>query len=132
MKFCQPHWDALRAAIDARGLTKLVAKDGLAAAARMAREAEGTGGPDDFDPLMSSHFAIINNAMNIVTENAGPRAALSFMGADICPLCELNSLHLRDCQEAECSFSYDNWIERAADDAKAYAEAHLLTGEAGR
>lgn len=134
MQMCQSHWDALRAAIDARGDSRFVGQDGQAARARLIRELEGTDGPDDFDPLMSSMFAIFNNAMDNVARHApsqqeGASAALAFMGADLCPLCELNALHQRDCREEGCTFTYDNWIERAADDAHAYIVAHLVGEE---
>lgn len=130
MKMCQEHWDKLRAAVEQRGDTRFVAADGKTALERTKRELERTDGPDDFDPLMSSNFAIFNNAMETVGRNAGPAAALSFMGADICPLCELNSLHKRDCQDSDCVFTYDDWIDRAADDAHAYIAAHLSGGAA--
>ena len=137
MQMCQPHWDKLRAAIDERGLSALVARDGRAAAERVKREIEGTDGPDDFDPLMSSMWAIFNNATATIEGHApspeeGARAALSFMAADICPLCELNALHERDCREEDCTFSYDGWIGRAADDAAAYASTISTAGAAPR
>lgn len=132
MRMCQPHWDTLRAAIDERGLSRLVAADGKAALERTKREFEGTDGPDDFDPLMSSMWAIFTNAGQTVEKAGGPiegpPAALAFLGADVCPLCELNALHQRDCKDEGCTFTYDDWITRAADDAKDYADKFVLAG----
>lgn len=139
MRMCQPHWDTLRAAIDERGLSQLVAADGEAAARRVQRELEGVDGPDDFDPLMSSMFAIFSNSLDVVasaganvqaSEQEVAAAVLAFNQAEHCPLCELNRLHERDCSQAGCTFTYDDWIDRAADDAKAHAEATVLGGGA--
>ena len=42
MKMCQPHWDQLKEAIDARGMGHLVLKDEAAAEARVKAEVDGT------------------------------------------------------------------------------------------
>lgn len=57
MKICEPHWDLLRKAVDERGMTSLVARDGKAALDNMVAELQG-GAPADFDPLMAlnNHF----------------------------------------------------------------------------
>lgn len=129
MKFCQPHWDALRGEIERRGLSRLVAKGGTAAAERMAREIEGTAGPDDFDPLMAAHNLILNNAMD-VCKRAGASPLVLMMpnedGSDRCPLCFLNERHKEGCEIADCTFSYDDWIQRAAADAERIARATVL------
>jgi hypothetical protein len=44
MKICKTHWEKLRAAIDKRGLTPFVAKDGKAAVKDIATR---LGGKDD-------------------------------------------------------------------------------------
>ena len=113
MKFCQPHWDALRAAIDKRGLTDLVAKGGLAAAENMKAELDGTATLANYDPLMAAHWAIVNN----VNTQGGPEAVLYLLSAeDACPLCYANEQHKLHCHEEGCEFTFDNWVERAADD----------------
>ena len=80
MKFCQPHWDALRRAIDDRGLSHLVARDGAAAAELLRAQAEGEAGPEAYDPLMAAHNMIASWAV----ENGG----LAMLQGDLCPVCE--------------------------------------------
>lgn len=85
MKFCQPHWDELRKAVDDRGLSHLVAGDGQKAFEAMARELEGRPEPGDWDPLMAAHWAITAHALEC--------GGLYLMGEDeqgnqYCPLCE--------------------------------------------
>jgi len=85
MKFCQPHWDELRKAIDDRGLSGLVAGDGIKAAAAMERELKGMSEPGDYDPLMSAHWAITSAALEaggLYLMGDNPE------GAEYCPLCE--------------------------------------------
>jgi hypothetical protein len=131
MRFCQPHWDSLRAAIAARGLSALVADSGDKAAANLASEVEHGRTIDNYDPLMAAHWAIVNNAMDM--------AGLVIMTEDICPLCYLNEQSRASwerglaegmkpgepcpCPDVACAAtfpaepsSYDVWIDRAADD----------------
>lgn len=79
MKFCQPHWDALRTAIESRGLGHLIAANGRDAAARLVAELKGNAEVDDFDPLMSAHNMIVSHAAI-----GGPY----IMFGDYCPVCE--------------------------------------------
>lgn len=81
MKFCQPHWDSLRTAINARGLEYLVAANGRDAHARAVAELEGRGEAADFDPLMTAHNMILSHAMDWV--------GLALFTGDFCPVCEL-------------------------------------------
>lgn len=86
MKFCQPHWDRLRAAIDVRGLSHLVAKDGADCAGRLQRELrEGKPIVDEYDPLMSCHWMIFNEALR-----QGGMGLLGTPpeGGSYCPICE--------------------------------------------
>lgn len=122
MRFCQRHWDRLRAAIDERGLTPFIAKDGGQAMSNMLTELQG--GEHVFDPLMGAHWAIANNAM------AGTPAGLSLLqpnedGTPRCPLCYINGERHRHAQEDPANFEraddtefYSEWIERAADDQR--------------
>lgn len=88
MQFCPVHWLQLRAAIEDRGMSHLVATSGEEASAAAQRHLDGTAHElDDFDPLMNAHWAIINNAL----QNGG--TYLMFPddeGNDRCPLCELD------------------------------------------
>jgi hypothetical protein len=89
MGFCQLHWTKLRAAIDGRGLTGFVAKDGQEAAKMM------TAG--DFEPLMDAHNAIFSHALGAF---GGPWEG--------CPLCGL--------AKRDGGQSFEVWITYAADE----------------
>lgn len=128
MKFCLPHWDALRAKIDERGLTSLVSEGGAAAAENLVSELDHGTTIDNFDPLMSAHFSIAGNAMEIAKSvGADPMAML--VGAPDhpeweCPVCFLNWLsdeHDRTCTEPACmkekGMRFEWMLDRAADDA---------------
>lgn len=112
MQFCMAHWSELRAAIDARGLTKFVSQGGAEAARRMAE-----GG---FDPLLHAHNAIVANALEaagLALMQPGPD------GSDPCPLCYLlAACKCRHKGTPECPIA--QWVDRAADDQFARA-AHL-------
>lgn len=108
MKFCQPHWDELRAGIDERGLSQLIARDGKAAAERMTAEVKGTATDATFDPLMAAHWAIVNRAME-----RGWRGP--FDPAVLCPLCFVQD-HYDTCQQPNCVKSLPSeWITGCAD-----------------
>ncbi|MFN3387483.1 MAG: hypothetical protein ACK40O_01015 [Allosphingosinicella sp.] len=88
MKYCQEHWDALVAAVQARGMWHLVAQGGEAAAEAMVRELEGRAAPGDWDPLMSAHWAIAGRVGDNLANSQGPGAALAAIGdPNWCPLC---------------------------------------------
>lgn len=113
MRFCMPHWNALREAIEKRGLTSLISESGAQAAAKFAREADtGKSTVDTYDPLMGAHWAIINN---LVT-SYGPGIFL----IDGCPMCHANEMHEKYCTTPNCPIDkvkgYDKWIDNAADD----------------
>ncbi len=76
MRFCQPHWDALRAKIDERGLSHLVAGSGEIAAEQIADQLDRDEiTAANFDPLMSAHFAILNNVLDQIKRGAGSAQA---------------------------------------------------------
>jgi len=81
MKFCKSHWDALRAAVDARGMTHLVAKSGAQAFENVVLELEGREREAHFDPLMAAHNMILGHAMDLL--------GLVLFTGDYCPACEL-------------------------------------------
>jgi hypothetical protein len=128
MKFCQKHWDTLRQKIADRGLDHLVAQGGPMATAQMAdqiKTREVTR--DNFDPLMAAHWAIVGNAMEMLS-----RAGIDPLyllgdgrsapdGRNDCPLCELNYLHKTGCTDPRCVLDkeagYDWMLDRAADDS---------------
>lgn len=81
MKFCQTHWDMLRASVESRGMGHLVAANGRDALARTVADLEGRAEPDDFDPLMGAHNVILSRALDAV--------GLGLMFGDLCPVCEV-------------------------------------------
>jgi hypothetical protein len=145
MKFCQSHWDKLRAAIEARGLTEFVSKGGEAAAELVkrqlmeAQEPLPAGGRATFDPLMNAMFAIVNNAME--STPAGLQIMLpNEDGSDRCPLCYINGERHKAAQSdpagaerwarADDVAFYDEWVDRAADEQLARAKELGLVGGA--
>jgi hypothetical protein len=111
VKFCQPHWEAMRAAVDARGMSHLVARDGHEAIENEVLRLRGDTSPQTWDPLMAAHWAIAERVINRIGHSQGPAAALSALGGeDFCPLCEVQK-------------SFDSW-----DPAKRPPEAHDAQG----
>lgn len=148
MNFCQEHWDMLRAAIDARGLSDLVAPDAETAVAQLKHQLVSNGAtPTNYDPLMSAMFAISGNAADLVSDAGGNALYVMVRTADdeapvkvpgyegrtwpYCPLCHINLAHEIWCSDPDCPLDrergYDEWIERAADDqVEAAKELGLL------
>lgn len=127
MKFCQPHWEKLRAAIDERGLTHLVAHGGEQAARNLVAETRDGPSIQTFDPLMAAHNAIWFHAMQTPVG-----MALMFAnedGSQRCPICFPRDEHAKGCPgPPECAItpaSFESWIDLAADDAKHAAEELL-------
>ena len=110
MKFCDDHWSRLRAAIEARGLSHLVAKSGEAAHARMTAELNGTADSSTYDPLMNAHWMITNRALQM--------GGLYLMTGDYCPLCEVVK-HTEPAADVE-------WIDGCTDSVLAYCREHGL------
>lgn len=96
MRFCKPHWDMCRKAIDDRGVSGLIAKDGKTAVDDAVADLQGEPDPKNerFDPLMSMHWHWTNHALR----NGG----LYLMGENedgsndghYCPICEFEK-HMR-------------------------------------
>ena len=110
MQFCNQHWDALRAAIDTRGLSALIAESGEKAVSNLSSEMNDGPTIDNFDPLMSAHWAIINNLANVDPH---------ILFINDCPLCFANRIHAKKCVVPDCTSGtthFDSWIDRAADD----------------
>lgn len=105
---CQPHWEQLRADVSKYGLDHLIAPDGAAAVAMMARELKGEAGELDFDPLMSANNELLSVAMRFIGQ---PFMFSPKSGTPECPACALRDY---------------NWIEGAAWQSKLYAEKNGL------
>lgn len=140
MQFCQDHWDRLRAAIDERGLSHLIAPSGAIAARNMGDELENGPSEANYDPLMGAMFAILNNASQLIGDAGGSPLYL-MAGSEApedpvegygprhrgrtwprCPLCYINLAHELTCKDKRCQLDktngFDWMIARAADDAK--------------
>lgn len=136
MKFCDDHWNLLRAAIDQRGLSPFIAKNNRVAAYQTMTDINrGASGKDTFDPLMQAHWSIMGNAMDTLGRAGyNPLYLLSSEtpppGRNDCPLCELNWLHKESCTDQRCRLDkergYDWMIDRAADDALHTAQEYGL------
>ena len=99
MRICKAHWDTCRAAIDERGMSGLVAKDGKQAVEDALADFNGEPDPKNerFDPLMSMHWHWTNEALRAgglyltaVDAEARPENEGHF-----CPICEFEK-HARD------------------------------------
>lgn len=63
MNLCQQHWNGLRQAIDDRGLSHLVSRDGEELVRRITQPEPETAEAAGFDPLMGAYMAILTNAL---------------------------------------------------------------------
>jgi hypothetical protein len=136
MGICQDHWDRLRADIEERGLSHLVAPSGVIAAEQMKAQLESGGdSPTSFDPLQAAFWAILTNAGRML-EDWGPGTALYVMtdGDEDpiedrpgyegrtwprCAICYLSLAHEITCTEPRCTLpkvnGYDWMLDKAAD-----------------
>lgn len=129
MKFCQPHWDKLRVAIDARGLTKHVSPSGEDAAARLRKQLEaGAMGAKAIDSALRESFDPLMAAHNAITYNAVETRGLAVLQNEGCPLCFLNEQHKRDFGSDGTFF--EEWIDKAADEQLNLARKLGLVGVA--
>jgi hypothetical protein len=137
MNACKKHWGAMRAKIEALGLSRFVASSGNEATERAVRELEAAneGGKaplSDWDPLM----AMSNNFFGRVLERVG----LSMMEPDDagkmrCPLCvvrgdfDAHNTPTGLCGKPECTIQVapgekpwdEDWIESCGDAMLKYA-----------
>lgn len=103
MKFCMPHWNALRDEIEnKRGLAQFVSCSGKEVAARITDPAAPERNPlgETGDPLMDAHNMIVGNALNLLSQAGAPPLWLFVAnedGSDKCPLCIVS-----DCKDANC------------------------------
>lgn len=124
MKFCQPHWDKLRAAIEARGLSHLVAKDAQTAMADTVAQLEGTATEANYDPLMNAHWMITGRALQM--------GGLYLMMADHCPVCEVmkHMAHIprtpEETEPAGAAWVESHWIDGPADAVLTYCQERGL------
>jgi len=123
VRFCQPHWDKLRAAIEERGLGDVVARDGQAAAANLVSELQTGSRLDNFDPLMGAHWAIVNRIAEVAPQ---------VIVIEGCPICWAQDEHEKHCVDPGCQVTrqtLEDWIPGVADFMK--REHGRLRAEAG-
>lgn len=88
MRFCQEHWEELKAAVSRYGMDHLVAENGQQATAHQVRELTGENTLVDFEPLLGSHNVLVNTALHLF--------GLSVLNPDgpdeghHCPVCMLS------------------------------------------
>jgi hypothetical protein len=104
MKFCMPHWEALKKAVEDKGMMHLTHTSGEEAHAAMVRQLEGDDTKHDFDPLLNATWAIYGKFVN----NVG----LQGLVGDICPLCDV---------DARGPSTAQNWINGSTDDQLEHA-----------
>lgn len=128
MNLCEQHWAQLKKAIDERGLTHLISKDGVEAATRLVKGVEeGEASAETFDPLMGASLMIARNMMICLGDGALALLAVQpDAGCPPCPLCYgIEHCH---CGLPVCDFL--TWIDKAADGALAHArELKLVPDE---
>lgn len=150
MQICEAHWVAMRQAIEDRGLSSLVAKDGRTAIGQLEQQLQqGADSRETFDPLMSVHWVCVNNAMRFL-DGAGMNPLYLLGGGPEdpvegyagyegrtwprCPICYLNLAHEVSCRHEKCELDkergYDWMIERAASDALDKAREYGLAPKA--
>lgn len=134
MKFCTAHWDALRKAINVRGLSDFVSADGKEAINREVGSLQGKKVTRaNFDPLMSAHWTLVRNATAHIDAVGGNALAMLIPNPEHpehrCPICYLNFLsdeHDRLCTDPACpkvkGLRFDGWIEKAADGCAEYVK----------
>jgi hypothetical protein len=105
MRMCMPHWNALKAAIDARGLSQFIAKDG--------DEVQRRADTKSFEPLLGAHNAILAQAINV----GGLEVLMqNDDGQELCPICFFQDRC--KCGAPDCKERYEKWIEFSAEDAR--------------
>lgn len=114
MKICSDHWAALRAAIHAKGMSRLGASSGEEAAARLVAELEGTADDSTFDPLMAANGMIWGRALEL---GGLYLMASKSDGSEYCPLCEARDKGGADPAE---------WIDGCTDSLRKHCEARGL------
>jgi hypothetical protein len=113
MKICQTHWDMMRASIEARGMSSLIATSGEAALANEVAALQGEEAP--FDPLMSMHWFFTNEALR----NGGLYLLTARDdGTQFCPVCEFEK-HAR-------GFVVQEVIDETADRMREHAVKERL------
>lgn len=131
MRFCKSHWEELQKGIKEAGLFHLVHQSGDAAADAQMRELTGQSTPEDYDPLLSAHWAIVSNSLQLL--------GLELMiqteeGDGHCPLCFAKQRleeHVQTCTDPKCRADQTltdlpHWIDHAVNGQLQYAREQGL------
>jgi hypothetical protein len=121
MKMCLDHWNKLRAAIDAHGLTPLVSQGGKSAVMKMVDALKHGPNIHNFDPLMSAHNQIVAHAVEV--------GGIEMLQIEGCPICFLQTEHDKYCETPNCEQDFEKWIDYAADGSKAYLDQQMQQKE---
>lgn len=78
---CQKHWGMMREAVDVRGMSHLVAKDGRAAMENTVAQIEGRATEENWDPLMTAFWNMKTLGLN--------KCGLASLAEGFCILCEI-------------------------------------------
>lgn len=114
MRMCKPHWAMMREAVEARGMSGLIAKDGKQAIDDAVADINREPDPkhERFDPLMSMNWhwsGIALKAGGLGMMGQGPESN----DGHYCPICELAS-HYDDFKpEAEIGNVADQMLDFA-------------------
>lgn len=86
MRLCRHHWDKLREQIEAAGLGKFVAQDGIQAASRfLAASKSGTAEAESFEPMLSAFFMITERMLALIGRAANPSTVAYLLEDDDAP-----------------------------------------------
>jgi hypothetical protein len=122
MQICEKHWAMVRAAIEARGLSHLVAKSGEQLMANTIAESKGEDAP--YDPLAAVNWMISGRALE--------QGGLYLMTGDYCPVCEVmkHTAHIPkapgETEPAGEAWVERHWIDGPADAALAHCREQGL------
>lgn len=122
MKFCKEHWQALRAAVQVRGMDHLVAKNGAQAVNDAVAQLQGTDSLENWDPLMAAYWAISGRVLQAV--------GLPLLMGDHCPLCLVQQDYetIKQTPRFDPALHTDatSWINSCTDSMQQYARQHGL------
>jgi hypothetical protein len=123
MRWCQPHWDGLRAEVDRQGLGEHVGRDGEAVMGKLVASAEaGDVTLESFEPLMAAMLAVNSYVAHAFADGN----LLAVYGLEGCPVCFVDEHHMPACQdpahEKPCTTSIDWCFTNAVADQKAILE----------
>lgn len=122
MNVCQEHWDLLRAAVEVRGMTHLVARSGQEAAADMVAQLEGRSSLDNWDPLMAAHWPLAGKIME--------RVGLAALALDFCYLCAIQQSYdwydKEDVERPPEALAPQGWVDSCMDAMLEYAREQGL------